>query len=138
MGFAEDIRRSVDLIKLDINNEVFERVKFLTESLIKHSPIQPTAYWSKGLFVNNWFFYYGVSSGDDTTVATDSSGSGSMNRFMALPRDLFYEKDNVITIKNNLQYAANVESFGWAKTSAYQPITFSKLDYIGKYSMGVW
>ena len=120
--FADQLRKEMEAEFERVNKEILNIVVDTFNYAVKVSPVQPTAKFSKGEFVNSW--YPAVNSFDHTVSGNyDSSGSGSLSRIAGLlSSNAFLGKDATVSLTNSVSYADKVEYHGWNKTKPYAPI----------------
>lgn len=107
MGFADSIKASSVKILKEIDRHCYRVSWHLFTGTIQDSPVL------KGELINNWFPAVNSFS-TETTSVSDKGGSGSLSRVNSFANQgLFYGKDVVFTLSNNLHYAYNAEQVGW-------------------------
>ncbi len=116
MSFLSDIKAFQQKALLAANKSVSEAAfgsLGVFQEAVALSPTAPEAQYAKGLLINSWYPSVG---GFDTTVGTttDYYGSGSLSRIKAmLSQNLFYGKDNMVTLTNSVDHAYRVEYLGY-------------------------
>lgn len=145
MGFADDILKFKEKALLAANQSVSNAVESLfTEVVVRSpSPSNPGNY-ATGQLVNSWFTAVGGTYDMSTTSVTNPYGSDSLSRIKAaLSQNLFYGKDNSISLTNSDSMAYRAEYLGWPKTAgtpwkgrvgAYHMVSISVNNFKGAYS----
>lgn len=123
MGFADSLKKNIQAVKKNVNDEAIKTVIQLANKIVDYSPLQDDALYpgvyAKGLFANSW--YFGINS-ENNTVGTspDESASGSRYRIEDLKAsNAFLGWDGYISISNNLSYSYRVEYLGWPRKEGY-------------------
>ena len=132
-AFSDSIKKQVEQIKADIDQQVQVIVQYYFRQIVYHSPTQPDAMFAKGQFINSW---YTAINGFDTSVTASVSidGVDSLSRISNLiGSKAFYGKDSMISLSNNLSYARQVEYDGWARTVPYAPVDKAYYDVRTEY-----
>lgn len=79
------------------------------------SPSNPGPY-AEGVLANQWYPETGGTFSSSVTSEANPNGSGSLSRIRALMASQpFYQRDNVVTLTNNVSYAYRAEHLGWPK-----------------------
>ena len=126
MGFAEDIQRNINQAMTNISDNLNQITGKLFYGIEQDTPVLT------GMLTNSWYTdTKGVFSGIVGTSA-DKSGSASISRIRGTLGTLpFLNKDNSVTMSNNISYAYLAEVDGWAKTTAYAMIA-KNMQLVGK------
>lgn len=107
-GFGDSVNLNCQKILERIDKKCYSIAWNLFTTIVHATPVL------KGELINNWFPLAGNSFSSEITSSLSLSGSGSLTRINALVNSKqFYGKDGVMTMTNNLSYAANAEYLGW-------------------------
>lgn len=114
-SFTQSVNANSWAIMKTVNDRVYEVARALFKEIVRQtpSPIQREAATAKGLLVNNWFPRSGPDFSPEKTDSTSPYGAGSIARISALRGFNFFQKDGVVTLSNNLDYAYRAEVLGW-------------------------
>lgn len=114
MGFADQVNKACNNILKAVEVKCYSITYMLFIGIIKDTPVL------KGDLINNWFPSIGNKYSSATTLAHDKSGSGSVSMVAeVVNHTLFYGKDAVATMTNNLKYAVRAEKLGWPKEDGW-------------------
>lgn len=115
MDFAEKIKAFQQKALLEANRKVSLAVESLFTDVVvlTPSPANPGDY-AQGHLVNQWMPEAGGTFSSDVNISTNPNGSDSLSRIkVLLTEQLFFGKDNIITLTNNVDYAYRAEYVGW-------------------------
>lgn len=114
MGFAEDIKAFQEKALLSANKSVNHIVESLFTEVVDRSPDGSKGNYSIGHLKANWFPSSGGGYSGETTSIADESGEASLSRIREyVAESLFYSRDNVLSLTNNVSYAYRAETLGW-------------------------
>ena len=133
-AFSDSIKKQVEQIKADIDQQVQAIVQYYFRQIVYHSPTTFIgAVWAKRQFINSC--YPAINGFDTSTTSTLSmDGVGSLSRISNLiASKAFYGKDATISLSNNLSYARQVEYQGWVRTGPYAPVDKAYYDVRTEY-----
>lgn len=113
-SFAQSVNANSLTIMRQVNDRVYEIARELFRSIVQltPSPSNPGD-TAKGVLANNWFPADGPGFSQATSTARSSNGAASLARINALRGNSFFQKDGVVTLSNNLDYAYRAEVLGW-------------------------
>jgi hypothetical protein len=120
--FSDHLKKNINLVLKEVNYKITYTAYQLFYYAVVKSPHEGQGPYVSGHFINNWFV--GVNKFDTSTTSDiEPDGKGSMERIEAMLKSntAFFKKDGFVTLSNNLNYAARVESLGWPK--GYDPAT---------------
>jgi hypothetical protein len=123
MGFASSISKNVERIKIEIQNKSYGIVFSLFNRIIRATPVLD------GYLKNNWMTSPNASFSTSTNSIPDTDGSGSLLNVQSLKNaDLFYGKNSICTMANNLNYAYRVEYLHWSPKAPMGMVRISLTD----------
>lgn len=141
MGFADSIRANVAKRLAQIDAAAIEQADDLFRHVVSFSPTQPSANFAKGEFINNWMIGFNAIEGGSR--GDDYSGIGSLNDISRLRGSrVFYGRDYMVTLTNNVDYGFRVEYAGWpapqwsgriGPSNTYAPIAKAFIAVVPKY-----
>lgn len=133
-AFSDSIKRNINKALVETNSKILAIAEDTFTKAVSFSPVQPSAEYAKGQFVNSW--YVGINSvSSEVTTSLDSSGSESLARIAALRSTLtFLGKDGFVSLSNSLPYAARVEYLGWPKGTGYSGWAGNWTGQVGPYA----
>lgn len=120
--FSDHLRKNIDRVLVETNYKITNVAYQLFSRVVYKSPHEGQGPYVSGHFINNWFPAIN-SYNSSTTSETEPDGAGSTARIDSVIKksNAFYKKDGFVTLSNNLDYSARVESLGWPK--GYDPKT---------------
>lgn len=108
-SFAESVQANCKRVLEEVDRKCYSITWQLFTTIVHKTPVLT------GALTNNWFPAVGANNySAETTTTLSKSGSGSLSRINSLSgKKLFYGRDNVVTLTNNLSYAFRAEYEGW-------------------------
>lgn len=129
LSFGASVRKNTEKMKRGVQTVCYKIVFELYNTIIQTTPVL------KGDLINNWFTMPSGRYSKKTTDIHDKNGSGSFMNVKSLKQaDLFYGRDSICTMTNNLPYAYRVEYLGWSRLKRPQGmVRVSLVSVAGKY-----
>lgn len=133
LSFADSVKANSQKILAHINKKCYSITwQFFTSVVIfSPSPNNPGE-TSKGLLANQWYPSVGRNFSTGLSSSISPYGSESLSRINTIVKgEEFLGKDGVMTMTNNVSYAANAESIGWpapqwsGRVSPYRMVALS-------------
>lgn len=121
MDFAQQVKKSTEKVKSQINDSLVSMAKELFEEVVDKTPVLT------GRLINNWYTAYGSISLEANPNSYSSTGVDSLARIAAISNSKeFYGKDGSISLSNSVTdagdalgtqvfYAQAIEHYGWSK-----------------------
>lgn len=124
--FSDSINKTIQKISLEINDKIVLAATDLFSGVVADTPV------ATGLLINNWFSAIGSYS-SSTTATTDKSGESSYTNISAIgASEPFYNKDSMVSLSNNLDYAYQAEALGWVRTGPYRMVEINLINAANK------
>lgn len=114
-GFADSIKANCQKILEQVDKKTYSIVWQLFTSVVylSPSPANPGE-TAKGLLANQWYPQIGEGYSSQLTSSTSPYGSDSLARINSTANQkIFYGKDGVMSMANNVSYAYRAEKLGW-------------------------
>ena len=147
MGFADDVRKFQEKALLAANKSTNKVVEELFTKVVDKSPTPPgIGGYSEGVLKNQWYPTSGSGYSGEVGTSASNIGAGSMSRIKSLlSEDLFYGRDNIVSLANNTEQAYYAEVLGWlpgkgtngwiwsGNVGPYRMVSMSIVEVVGKY-----
>ena len=107
--FSDSVKANIERLKRENQKKCYSIVYDLFMGIVRDTPVLD------GYLRNNWFTSPSASFSLSTNPIPDKQGEGSLLNIQSLGNyDLFYGKNSIVTMANNLNYAYRIEYQGWS------------------------
>lgn len=114
MSFFDDIKAFETKALQKASDNTNKVIETLFNKVVDYSPVKPSAMYSQGVLINQWYPAIGDKPSGIVSNSSSSTGAESRSRIKEiLSRKPFLGKDSVVTLANNVSYAYRAEKLGW-------------------------
>lgn len=130
--FLQQMEEQIAFAKKAILGRCVEMATYTFSIAIRHSPVLTSSFIQNYNIGSTESYSYTFHSGGEASVA---GAKASLNAEIAskVTGELFLRTGSV-WMCNGTPYGDNIESSGWSRTGAYQPIEHSRAAFSAKYS----
>lgn len=114
MSFLDDIEAFREKALTAASDNTNKVVDTLFTQTVARSPTVGYGDYSQGVMIANWYVTSGNDYSTETSTSADPSGAASVSRIDgALAEDLFYGRDNILSMSNSSPGVYRAEILGW-------------------------